>query len=114
MQSILALLARIPADHWGLDLAAVALVVLGCVAVLGGVLPPDQLPAAIDAAVYVLGLVVPAMAARAAALRLRAKTASAAALSAAEAARGRHLDDALAKAVAAANVLRLPPPKEGA
>lgn len=112
---ILALLARVPADHWGLDLAAIALVALGCGAVLLGVLTPDQLPAALDAALYVLGLVVPAMAARAAALKVRASAGTKAALAAVAAVKARDEVATIEAAVEVANVVRLPSaPKEGA
>lgn len=102
--TVLSLLARIPADHWGFD-AVAALVVIGAIALVAlGYVTPDQLPQLIDAAYWGLGLI----GVRAAALKAKAAAKQAAAVVVAAPRK-----DALAAAVEAANVLRLPP-KDGA
>lgn len=57
LDKILALLARLPADSAAIDWTALALAALGGVALLLGLVTPDQLPGLVDAA---LGLLVAA------------------------------------------------------
>lgn len=106
MSALASLLARIPADHWGFDLAALLIVALGCAAVLSGVLTPDQLPAAVDTALYGLGLIVPAMAARGAILKARAQAGTQAALAAVAAAKAHDIRAALEAAAATAAAVK--------
>lgn len=100
------LLAKIPADHWGLDLVALVVAALACAGVLFGVITPADLPSVIDGAFYVLtiaGLRGAALAAR----KSAAAAATAAALQAVDAAKSHKPADVLAAASAAAAAVKV-------
>jgi hypothetical protein len=74
MSKILALLAKLPASSSAVDWVSLVVVALACLAVSSGALAPDDLPAAIDAALALL----PVIGLRAASLWSKAKLAKAA------------------------------------